>query len=157
LRGETIRSAQDVGWMRNLTVAAMMRADVKTFPISATLSEFRAAFPLGSTQRVVTVDDDDRYAGIVLVADAHNPELSVSKGDDVSLEALAGMKKEVLLPLMNVKDAARLFEKTKSEELAVIDPAGNKHVLGLLTESHLMRRYAEELEKARLDLTGEKQ
>jgi CIC family chloride channel protein len=28
-------------------------------------------------------------------------------------------------------------------------------VLGLLTESHLMRRYAEELDKARRDLSGE--
>ena len=30
LRGETIRSAADVGWIRDLTVAQMMRADVRT-------------------------------------------------------------------------------------------------------------------------------
>ena len=30
LRGETIRSANDVGWLRNLTVGSMMRSDVAT-------------------------------------------------------------------------------------------------------------------------------
>ncbi|MCK5911891.1 MAG: chloride channel protein, partial [Caulobacter sp.] len=41
LRGETIRSAHDVSWMRNLTAGKMMRRDVKTIPAATTLAEFR--------------------------------------------------------------------------------------------------------------------
>ncbi|HWS06223.1 MAG TPA: chloride channel protein, partial [Xanthobacteraceae bacterium] len=36
LRGETIRSAADVGWMRDLTVGSMMREDVQTVHASTT-------------------------------------------------------------------------------------------------------------------------
>ena len=48
LRGETIRSAADVGWMRDLTVARMMRRDVTSVDSAMTLAEFRGRFPLGS-------------------------------------------------------------------------------------------------------------
>jgi CIC family chloride channel protein len=41
LRGETIRSAADVGWIRDLSVRQMMRADVRTTPAETPLSVFR--------------------------------------------------------------------------------------------------------------------
>src|SRR5262250_1517405 len=49
LRGETIRSAADVGWLRDLTVRRMMRPDVRTVPSHTTVARFRMVFPLGST------------------------------------------------------------------------------------------------------------
>ena len=67
LRGETIRSAIDVGWMRALTVGRMMRRDPSTIPAAASLEELRRRYPLGSTQRVVVVDDDGRYLGVALI------------------------------------------------------------------------------------------
>ncbi len=57
LRGETIRSAHDVSWMRPLTAGRMMRKDAKTVPAQASLAEFRRRYPLGSTKRVVLLDD----------------------------------------------------------------------------------------------------
>ena len=45
LRGETIRSAHDVGWLRTLTAGRMMRADAATIPADAALAEFRRRFP----------------------------------------------------------------------------------------------------------------
>ena len=65
LRGETIRSAHDVGWLRSLTAGRMMRTDAPTIAAAADLAEFRRRFPLGSTRRVVAVDEAGRYAGIV--------------------------------------------------------------------------------------------
>jgi CIC family chloride channel protein len=56
---------------------------------------------------------------------------------------------------MNVKVAAQAFTASGSEELAVVDDKYDRTVVGLLTEGHLLRRYAEELEKARRDLSGE--
>jgi CIC family chloride channel protein len=68
---------------------------------------------------------------------------------------LAKFQETVLVPSMNVKVAADMFASADSEELAVVGDLYNKKVVGLLTEGHLMRRYAEELEKARRDLAGE--
>jgi CIC family chloride channel protein len=56
---------------------------------------------------------------------------------------------------MNVQTAAETFQRAGAEELAVVEDFDERIVLGLLTESHLMRRYAEELDKARRDLAGE--
>ncbi len=56
-------------------VARMMRRDVKTVPADMPVSAFRAAFPLGSETRVAAVEQDGRYAGIVVVPEAHVPEL----------------------------------------------------------------------------------
>ncbi|WP_371835940.1 chloride channel protein [Ochrobactrum sp. SSR] len=59
LRGEAIRSAHDIGWIRNLTVSRMMRHDVRTVLIDTDIETFRHDFPLGSTQRVIAVDTQD--------------------------------------------------------------------------------------------------
>src|SRR5471030_2725461 len=53
LRGETIRSAADVGWIRDLTVRSLMRPDVTTVNADMDIEEFRSKFPLGSKTQVV--------------------------------------------------------------------------------------------------------
>ncbi len=52
LRGESIRSAQDVGWMRALTVRELMRTDLHITPASQSLKDFKKQFALGSTNWV---------------------------------------------------------------------------------------------------------
>lgn len=151
LRGESIRSAQDVGWLRTLTVARMMRTDVAAAPFDQSIAAFRDAFPLGSTQWVVGVDAEGRYVGLVSVTDAH---LADSAEDSVA--TLLRNKDDALLPAMNIKEAADIFERTESEALAVLDDRANRKPIGLLSEAHVLRRYTEELEKARRDLSGEK-
>jgi chloride channel protein, CIC family len=153
LRGETVRSAHDVGRLRNLTVQRLMRADVRTIPERTLLAEFKTIIPLGSTERVIAVDSSGRYAGIMVVADAYQP------GADGNTQAptIAPMLRYrdiFLLPGLNAADAAALFAKSGSEELAVLDNLGNRQVVGLLTEAHLLRRYAEELDKGLKDITG---
>src|SRR5262249_1716510 len=76
LRGEPIRCAPALSWMRDLTVEKMMRADVETAKATATIGQFREAYPLGSTVYVVAVDDLDRYVGLVLVAEAHGADVA---------------------------------------------------------------------------------
>ncbi|TPK58831.1 chloride channel protein [Mesorhizobium sp. B2-4-19] len=151
LRGETIRSAHDVGWMRSLTVGSMMRKDIKTIDAATTLADFRKQIPLGSAQRVIAVDPGDQYVGVLIVAELH----SDPAGGEVPVRDLAQYKDAVLVPSMNVQAAAETFQRAGAEELAVVEDFTDHIVLGLLTEGHLMRRYAEELEKARRDLSGE--
>src|SRR3979409_2197838 len=74
LRGETIRSAADVGWIRDLTVRRLLRPDVATVEVGTPIEDFQSKFPLGSKTHVVAVDALGRYAGLVVVADAHAPD-----------------------------------------------------------------------------------
>lgn len=154
LRGETIRSAHDIGWMRNLTVGTMMRRDARTVDVEMSVADFEKQFPLGSTQRVVAVDGEGRYLGMLIVADVHADRPNASWGT-ASVGSFAKYQDALLIPTMNVKAAADTFERAGSEELAVVDGFATRKVVGLLTESHMMRRYAEELERARNDLSGE--
>ena len=150
LRGEAIRSAVDVGWMRNLTVGRMMRREFRKVPIDMSLETFRRSFALGSVARVVAVDQAERYAGILATSEAHAaPEEAVSLADVVH------HRKTVLLPQMSIKEAVQMFEVAESDELAVVDGAETMRVIGVLTEQYALRRYSEELEKRRRELSGE--
>lgn len=154
LRGETIRSAHDVGWIRTLTVGRLMRRDVRTVRTDTRLSAFRHEFPLGSTQRVVAVDEAERYAGLILVAEAHLPQLDSSESQQ-NVTTLLRYREDILVPQMNIKEAMAVFDNSESEALVVVDDRDTRKVIGLLTEAHALRRYAEELDRARRDLIGE--
>jgi chloride channel protein, CIC family len=151
LRGETIRSAADVGWMRELTVGSMMRQDVPTVHASTTIENFREAFPLGSTAYVIAVDEDDHYAGVVIMADAHTAETSPDK----AVKDLLHFTDDLLLPGMAVKEAVLAFDRAEAEALAVVDSYRDRKVVGLLTEAYVLRRYAAALERRRRDMVGE--
>ncbi|HEY4251324.1 MAG TPA: chloride channel protein [Roseomonas sp.] len=149
LRGETIRSAHDIGWLRDLTVGRLMRRDVRTIRDDTRLSSFRRDFALGSTERVVALDEAGRYAGIVLVAEAHaETEL------EGTIAPLLRLKDKALLPNMNAKQAMAIFDAAEVESLAVLDSRESRNVIGLVTASHLLRRYGEELDKRRQEEVG---
>jgi CIC family chloride channel protein len=150
LRGEAIRSAVDIGWMRNLTVGRMMRREVRTVRASTPLTAFRRDFPLGATQRVIALGDNDAYDGIVLTAEAHAEDAGARTVADVVHYADA-----ILLPQMSVKEAISVFEQAESDALAVVDGPETKRVIGLLTEHYALRRYSEELDRRRRELSGE--
>src|SRR6202023_1893480 len=79
LRGETIRSAADVGWLRDLTVGRLMRSDVATVNADMKIEEFREKFPLGSKTQVVAVDAAGHYVGLALIAEAHGRDIEGAK------------------------------------------------------------------------------
>ncbi|MCF8478744.1 MAG: chloride channel protein, partial [Pseudolabrys sp.] len=151
LRGETIRGAADVGWIRDLTVAQMMRADVRTTKVEAPLTAFREAFPLGSTNQVVAVDEEGRYAGMILVAEAHSAELPAT----APLRAILHYADHIMLPQMTAQEAIRAFERWEAEALAVVDSAEHRQVIGLLSEAHTLRRFSDASERQRRELLGE--
>ena len=150
LRGEAIRSAVDIGWVRNLTVGRMMRRDMRTIRADTTLSAFKRQVPLGSADRVIVTDEAGRYAGVVLTPEAHGAEDTVTRVSEI-----LHYPKNVLLPQMTIKEAVQMFESTESDALAVVDAADSRNVIGLLTEQYALRRYTEELDRQRRDLSGE--
>lgn len=151
LRGETIRSAADVGWIRDLTVAQMMRADVRTTPVEAPISAFREQFPLGSTNQVIAVDEDGRYAGMVIVAEAHAAELPAT----AALRDILHHQDHMLLPQLTAKEAIAAFERFEAEALVVVDSVERRQAIGLLSEAHALRRYSDASERQRRALLGE--
>ena len=150
LRGEAIRSAVDIGWMRNLTVGKMMRREFRRVPVDMKLDAFRRQFPLGSVGRAVAVDQTGRYAGILATSEAHAEFDDTATVADVMHHTGA-----VLLPQMTIKEAVSMFEQAESDELAVVDAMETMRVLGTLTEQFALRRYSEELDKRRRELSGE--
>ncbi len=151
LRGESIRSAHDVGWIRSLTAGRLMRRDPPTLPETAAIKELRRRYPLGAAQRIVLLDDKERYAGMVPLAEAHAP----GADEEAPASSLAKLQDCMLLPAMNVKEAMAVFDRVEAETLAVVDGPETRQVLGLLNETFAIRRYAEELDKSRRELIGE--
>jgi chloride channel protein, CIC family len=151
LRGETIRSAADVGWIRDLTVRRMMRQDLTTVRADIPIEQFREKFPLGSKTQVVAVDDEGRYAGLALTAEAHAPEIEATK----SLADILQYREVVLHPAMNIQEAIAVFDAAEAESLAVVELGDERSPIGILTEAHAMRRYAEESEQRRREAIGD--
>ena len=148
-RGQNIRSARDIGWVRSLTVGKMMQRGADTAPSSMSVEEFRRRFPLGSTERVVLVDSTDQYFGIVETPKAFD---SATKAD-AEVGSLAIMRDVALHPAQDVRTVMKIFDASEADDLAVLDDEG--HVLGTLSERFVHRRYTDEVEKAQRDLFGE--
>ncbi|HEX6785181.1 MAG TPA: chloride channel protein [Sphingomicrobium sp.] len=148
-RGENIRSARDVGWIRNLTAGKMMQRSPDTIASSATVDEFRRRFPLGSTGRVVVLNDSGRYLGIVETTKAFDPGLAA----ETAMGSVAGTEDPALSPSEDVRSIMQSFDVSDAPYLAVIDDDGT--LLGTLSERFVRRRYAEEVEKAQRELFGE--
>jgi chloride channel protein, CIC family len=151
LRGETIRSAADVGWIRDLTVRRLMRPDVTMVSATMPIEEFRGKFPLGSKTRVLGVDADGRYVGLALVAEAHAPDLEAPNG----LIDILHYRDAVLHPLMNIQEAIAVFDAAEAEQLAVVEDDGAHRPIGILSEAHAMKRYAEASEQRRREAVGD--
>jgi chloride channel protein, CIC family len=151
LRGETIRSAADVGWIRDLTVRRLMRPDVTTVDAGIGIKEFREKFPLGSKTQVIAVDPGGRYVGLAQVAEAHAPDIELAGG----LVSILHHRGVVLHPVMNIQRAIAVFDAAEAESLAVVETDGEHRPVGILTEAHAMRRYAEESDQRRREAIGE--
>jgi chloride channel protein, CIC family len=149
LRGAPIRSAEDVGWMHALTVGRMMRAPGVIMQQGMSLAAFRTETPLGSVQRVIVTDAEGRYAGIV-----YSSEAFTITGEGRRLGDVLHHQTQFMLASMNVKEALAVFEDAEADALAVLDGPESRHVLGMLTEQYALKRYSEELERRRREVSG---
>ncbi|MFA6114836.1 MAG: chloride channel protein [Sphingomonas sp.] len=149
LRGETIKSARDVGWVRTLTAGRMMRRETQATPADISIVEFRRRFPLGSASRAVLIEPDGRYAGILVPATAYAEGVD----EQAPARSLVASPTAPLAPEADIVAIMARFDADQVDELAVVGPDGV--VLGVLSEKFVRRRYAEELEKGQRDLFGE--
>lgn len=148
-RGENIRSARDIGWVRALTAGKMMQRGAQSAPAAMSIEEFRRRFPLGSTSKVVLVDAADHYAGIVETAKAFDPEVKAEE----EVGKLANFADVALQPAQDIRAIIRMFDLSEADYLAVVDE--QRQVLGTLSERFVHRRYADEVEKSQREMFGE--
>ena len=146
LRGLTIRSPEDVGWINELLIGPMMRRDPAVISADLPLEELRRRFPAGSTKQVFVVDGDGRLSGIIDPTETNGTEgarEAETIGDLVSEPAA------FLLPGDDLRTALDRFSQAAQETLPVIDNPDGRRVLGYLSEAYALRRYAHELERHR--------
>jgi len=132
-------------------VRRLMRPDVATVNAGIPIEEFRDKFPLGSKTQVVAVDATGRYVGLALVAEAHAPDIEAASG----LIGILHHRDVVLHPVMNIQEAIAVFDAAEAESLVVVEADGEHRPIGILTEAHAMRRYAEESEQRRREAVGD--
>jgi CIC family chloride channel protein len=149
LRGQSIRTARDVGWVKALTALNLMRRGHTTLYDTESIAHLRDQVPLGSTSRVLLIDGSGDYRGLVLTAEAYQDKLDLA----APLSTLAHQAEVYVRPDMDIAAILRMFEQFGVEDLAVVNE--DHKLLGLLTERYVNRRYAEELEKAQREFFGE--
>jgi chloride channel protein, CIC family len=146
LRGLSIRSPEDVGWINELLVGPMMRRDPAVIAAELPVGELRRRFPAGSTRQVFIVDDRGGFCGIIDPAEA-----SVAEGTQLSktVGELVSQPAPFLLPGDDLRTALDRFSQAVQETLPVIDNAKDRRIIGYLSEAYALRRYAQELERHR--------
>ena len=102
--------------------------------------------PAGSLKRIFLTGKNNTYEGMVDIAEAHSqpandetlarPALLLAKGRDF-----------FLLSNQNIRAALDVFTAAQLEELPVIASASNPKIIGHASETHVLKRYAQALEK----------
>jgi len=148
LRGEAIRGPQDVGWVRDLKTARLMRKDFRVVAPDRTIAAARIMFPVGAAKELFLVDERGAYAGAVLVSDLHAVE-----GDEARTVAdLAHWREDFLLPQTTIREALDIFDRCEADVLPVLADPQSRRIVGTLSEAHALRQYGRELEKRNRDL-----
>ncbi|MCP3409400.1 chloride channel protein [Bradyrhizobium sp. CCGB01] len=148
LRGEAIRGPQDIGWVRQMSAASLMRTDFENALTTMPIGEAQKLFSPAQVRQVVLRDANGIYAGIVAAATLH----SVANQDDEPLGSLAQQQDECLLPTTSVREILKAFERSEADVLAVVHRADHRAAIGTLSESHVLRTYGEELERRNQEL-----
>ena len=91
------------------------------------------------------MDEDGRYAGMVIVAEAHAADLPAI----ASVRDILHHADHMLLPQLTAQEAIAAFDRFEAEALAVVDSAERRQVIGLLSEAHALRRYSDASERQR--------
>ncbi|MBS7539833.1 chloride channel protein [Ancylobacter lacus] len=151
LRGESIRGAHDIGWLREMTVERLMQREMPRLDPVTTVAAARRLYPVGSSAFIAAADAQGVYRGMVSIAAlyAEGADAERAVGD------LLVQSDAVLLPAMTIREALSAFEAAEVEVLAVVDGPLTRRLVGVLTETHAIRRYSDEISRRNRELTGE--
>lgn len=146
LRGLSIRSPEDVGWINELLVGPMMRRDPAVIAAELPVDALRQRSPAGSSRQVFVVDGRGGFCGIIDPGDA---SVANSAAASKTVGELISRPAPFLLPSDNLRAALDRFSQAAQETLPVVDNAKDRRIIGYMSEAYALRRYAHELERRR--------
>jgi CIC family chloride channel protein len=147
-RGIGIRGAHDIGWLADLSVGRLMRADPKVVQDGLSLREVQIKYPLGAAKRVFVVGKEGTFLGQLDMAAIHDIKQDELL-DGKFARDYATDEDLYLLAYENVRTAITRFEEKEVESLPVLDSTVDRTVVGYMTEHYALRRYNQELERRR--------
>jgi CIC family chloride channel protein len=152
-RGLRLTGAHDVGWIQDLTAETLMQRDMVFVKSSDSLESVKAQHPAGETGQLFVLDDEGGYRGVIDVAALHLMK-APTEGAAQRVGDLLPMKQPVLARKTPIRAMLKQFEESELETLAVVDSTVTRYVLGYCTESYVLRRYNQELERRRSEELG---
>jgi CIC family chloride channel protein len=153
-RGLGIRGAHDVGWIADVTVGRLMRADTKIVNAETMIAALREKFPLGSAKRLFVMSPDGNYLGSFDLAKAYETARD-GTATTTPISTLIEKQGLYLYAHQNVRTALARFEETETEVLPVMVVGSAQKIVGYLTEGYALKRYTQELERQRSAELGE--
>jgi CIC family chloride channel protein len=152
-RGLKLKGAHDVGWIQDLTAETLMQRDMVFVRASDGLEAVKAQHPAGETGQLFVLDDEGGYRGVIDGATLHLAAAPTG-GTASRVGDLLPLKQPVLARKTPIRTVLQLFEESELEILAVVDSTVTRYVLGYCTESYVLRRYNQELERRRSEELG---
>jgi CIC family chloride channel protein len=152
-RGLRLTGAHDIGWLHELTAEGLMQRDMAFVSSSAPIEEVRAQHPAGETGQLFVLDEEGGYRGAIDVPTLHLAK-SPTEGQAQRVGDLLPVKQPILPRRTPIKNILKLFEESELEVLAVVDSTVTRKVIGYVTESYVLRRYNQELERRRSEELG---
>ena len=145
VRGSPARSAEDIAWARTIHIRDFMRPDIHKLPAGITCGELLQRYPPGSAKRVVLVDGEGHYEGLCDVA-----ELAFTCSDpEAPAAGFAKQQEEFLTVTQSLDEALAWFERLGREAIVVVQSTNDPRVVGIVTDTYVLKRYAQELERRR--------
>lgn len=129
--------------MRDIRASRLMRKDFRAVAADRTIAAARVLFPVGATREIFLTDDNEAYAGIVLVSDLH----AASHDDSEPIAALAQWRNNFLTAQTSIRGAIDAFDESEADTLPVLADGQSRKIVGVLSEAHALRVYGRELEK----------
>ncbi len=121
LRGEAIRGPQDIGWVRQMSAASLMRADFEnaltTMPIGG---EAQGSSPRRRSAKSSLRDPNGIYAGIVARRHAAVPWPARTRSCSGRWRS---NRMNTCSPATPVREILKAFERSEADVLAVVDRA----------------------------------
>jgi CIC family chloride channel protein len=152
-RGLKLKGAHDVGWIQDLTAETLMQRDMVFVRSSDSIEATKAQHPASESGQLFVLDDEGGYRGVIDVATLHLAA-SPTGGTASRVADLLPLKQPVLARKTPIRAMLQLFEESQLEVLAVVDSTVTRYVLGYCTESYVLRRYNQELERRRSEELG---
>ena len=147
VRGMSIASPEDIGWINDLTVGRLMERNPVTVLGTLSIPQMIKRMPPGHLRHTVAVDDGGSLLGMIDLPELLDPGFDA--GSVKTVRDAVHHSGIFLLPQENLKLALQRFRDTAVETLPVVNNEAERRVIGELSEAYALRRYAQELERRR--------